>query len=141
MKYTPLVVALLASFPALTPQLALAAETAPAPASAPAATPEQNVLPDLGTPAPTQQGNTSVRPGPGGIAFESTFDQQKVLVTPEYSDQTGLSPVGCANSFLCARGIPRVYRRPSLPLSERITNHLKTLFALFVRHDHNDRYG
>ena len=54
------------------------------------AAPSSAELPDLGA-APTQKSNLAVRPGPGGVTLESTFENQKIIVAPEYSNETGAS--------------------------------------------------
>jgi len=83
LRCRPLVAALLALYPVLNANLSLAADPSdPAPSNA--------ALPDLGA-APAQKNNLAVRPGPGGITLESTFERQKVIVAPEYSNETGLS--------------------------------------------------
>lgn len=54
------------------------------------AAPSSAELPDLGA-APPQKSNLAVRPGPGGVTLESTFENQKIIVAPEYSNETGAS--------------------------------------------------
>ncbi len=68
----PLVLSLMLAFPLLP----LAAE-------------EASTLPDLGT--PTKNASASITPGPGGITAQGRFDGIKVLIAPEYSNQTGIS--------------------------------------------------
>lgn len=78
-RFTPLLVALFLVYPALRIQSAQAEET---PGS-------KNSLPDLGVAAP--QSNANLSAGPSGARFENNFGRQKISVTPEYSNQTGLS--------------------------------------------------
>ncbi len=47
-------------------------------------------LPDLGAPD-RRTGSVAVQPGSGGLAIEGNFDRQRVVIAPEYSEQTGLS--------------------------------------------------
>ena len=94
MKLT-LIAGLLLSLPLAAPQFSIAAEPLGS-----ASTSDKNTLPDLGSAPPAQQGNIAVRPGASGLALESTFGRQKVVVTPEYSNQTGLSIGGALASML-----------------------------------------
>ncbi len=87
LKLNPLAAVLLASFSLYPAYPAYSAADLPA-ASRP--TPEENALPDLGKAAPANN-NTAVRAGPGGLAIESRFERQKVILSPEYSNQTGAS--------------------------------------------------
>lgn len=77
LNLTPLAAALLACFSALAQQASIAAPA------------EQNSLPDLGN--PSQQNSASIRPGPNGLTIENSFDRKKLILTPEYSNQTGMS--------------------------------------------------
>ncbi len=83
LRFRPLFAALLAVFPVLNASHSLAADPSDA-------APSSTELPDLGT-APKQNNNLAVHPGPGGVTLESTFDKQKVIVAPEYSNETGAS--------------------------------------------------
>jgi hypothetical protein len=79
LKYSPLFITLLLAYPVA---LAMAA-TDPA-------------LPELGQPKRT---DTVVRPNPNGLSFEGRSDDKLLLISPEYSDQTGLG----LNAALVAR--------------------------------------
>jgi hypothetical protein len=85
-RLVPILFAILLAYPAMQPQSAQAA--------IPASSPQNNTnnLPDLGS-ANDRTGSVSVRPN--GVTLESTFDQKKIVVAPEYSNQTGLS-IGAA---------------------------------------------
>ena len=79
LKYSPLFIALLLAYPVA---LAMAA-TDPA-------------LPELGQPKRT---DTVVRPNPNGLSFEGRSDDKLLVISPEYSNQTGLG----LNAALVAR--------------------------------------
>ena len=78
-RLTPLFVALLLAYPAMQPQRAQAeggsANT-------------QETLPDLGRPS-EKTANFNVTPS--GATLSNTFDGKRLVVSPEYSQQTGLS--------------------------------------------------
>jgi hypothetical protein len=76
----------------------LAQSAVPATANA-ANTPNATVLPDFGTPS-TGPGNLSVRPSASGLALESNLGRQKVVIAPEYSNQTGFSIGGALASMI-----------------------------------------
>ena len=80
LHFMPLLAALLVNLSAFIPQLSAAADLA---------TPEKAALPDLGN--PDQRGNLSVSPGTGGVTFQSVFDRQKLIIAPEYSNESGAS--------------------------------------------------
>jgi hypothetical protein len=88
-RFTPLLVALFFAYPALRAQRAQAQEV---PASS------KDDLPELGRPSGSATANFSA--GPNGARLESTFGRQKLTVTPEYSNQTGLSIGGALASML-----------------------------------------
>ena len=84
LKFTPLAAALLIIFPVGAQQ---------APSSAPAASesaPGRNALPDFGT-APRASQVTTVTPGPNGITLQNRSETTRLIVAPEYSNQTGFS--------------------------------------------------
>lgn len=92
LKLRPLVATLLAIFPVFNAQFSFAAAPPPQPSaitSAPAS--DISPLPDLGKPAETSNGKLNVNAGPGGISVEGRFDRQKIIIAPEYSNQTGFS--------------------------------------------------
>jgi hypothetical protein len=55
----------------------------------PLAVQAQSSLPDLG--ASPQKAPVTLNAGPGGITLGARFDRQKLLIAPEYSNQTGVS--------------------------------------------------
>ena len=59
--------------------------------SAESVTPEAlaaaSTLPDLGNPT----GSITVRPGPSGVTLEHQIERTKIIIAPEYSNQTGSS--------------------------------------------------
>ncbi len=83
---------LLAIFPVFNAQFSFAADPPPQPSSRTSAPPDDNnSLPDLGKPVDTGNGKLNVNAGPGGVALEGRFERQRFSLTPEYSNQTGLS--------------------------------------------------
>jgi hypothetical protein len=88
LKLTPLLAALLAVFPVASPQPATAAESSSAPASAATGNPQNNTLPDLAQPLPSQ---TSVRPSGNGIALDSADANSRFSANIETSQNTGAS--------------------------------------------------
>jgi len=49
----------------------------------------QDELPDLGT--PVQKDNLTLNAGPGGLTLGASLDRQKLIIAPEYSNETGAS--------------------------------------------------
>lgn len=50
---------------------------------------EADALPDMGK--PERDVSTSLMPGPGGLTLQGRTQRSKVIITPEYSNQTGAS--------------------------------------------------
>jgi hypothetical protein len=98
LKLSPLTAALLVGFAAFTPVISIAAEPRVPAADAP--TSSKDFLPDFGNASPGQPGNIALRPSASGVGLESNFGRQKLIVTPEYSNQTGLSVGGALASML-----------------------------------------
>ena len=85
-KLAPLAVALLAGLTAYAPLFSHAAEPQSPADTAPLPAP----LPDLGKPT-ADKSALNVNAGPGGLSFQAASATQKFSLTPEYSNQTGLS--------------------------------------------------
>ena len=75
-RLTPLLAALLLIYPAMQPRHAQAEET------------PTSTLPDLGSP---NERSGSISPKANGITLDNSFDGKRLVVSPEYSDQTGLN--------------------------------------------------
>jgi len=61
--------------------------TYPAESVTPEALAAASTLPDLGNPT----GSITVRPGPSGVTLEHQIERTKIIIAPEYSNQTGSS--------------------------------------------------
>ena len=86
----PVLAALLAIFPSFSSSASSAAVSEKTDRPENASSTAGNDLPDLGKQAGDKSAlNASV--GPGGVQFDARFDRQKVIVAPQYSDQTGAS--------------------------------------------------
>lgn len=89
LKPVPLIAALLAIFPVINSTLSRAADLPDTALQSAAAPSNSSQLPDLGQ--PVQKDAAHLNLGPGGISFDGTFDRQKILLTPEFSNETGVS--------------------------------------------------
>lgn len=86
----PVLAALLAIFPVFSTSVSLAAGNLKSEAPENSSSKVGNELPDLGKQAESQSA-LNANFGPGGAQFDARFDRQKIIVSPQYSDQTGMS--------------------------------------------------
>ncbi|MDO8465839.1 MAG: hypothetical protein Q7S46_11405 [Gallionella sp.] len=83
-RLTPLVAALLLVYPGIQARHAQADQS---PANTPIAN-TKNTLPELGRPSDSP---ATLTPSQKGVTLDNRFDGKRLVVSPEYSDQTGLS--------------------------------------------------